>query len=1150
MATMDAAARLEDRLSSLQKQWQWDFDVLVVAIGEDPDADVQGKSIAFFKWLLGTEEEPDTAFVQSSSSTAPGSGGNSRYTNVAVGVSKGGAVAAFSSRSNVLELLPKAPESTLKLLPTSSEPGDFAQYLTSLFPEKKAKIATPTSERHSGAFASELREALESKFVLTDAAEAISKLLTVRTRDDIENSRTSGVIAQYMMKRAVMTKLVDMVDYDVAKTGKELEQEASKALKDKATWGSLIAKSPGCEFNLLSIQTDKCHNIDELRTPSVESKLPMQGCYTLTLGCTYRGYNAVISRTIVIDPRDSIKKTYLAAYKVHSYIMNNVKAGVTFKDLHAQALQQWNSVDIGIPVSICKSFGFVMGLERHDKLLEITSENSRTIEHGMTLCITLAVSGNDPTSGSFSARISDTLLVPFDKEMDAKNEVPTNNCSSRAKDIMYEIGEEGEGDTAMDEPAPSAAPPPAAPAQAKAPEAPKPAVSAAPPAADGNAKAKAKSEAKAKAKGRPKAKAKEEAPSEVGLPLKGEADIEAKSEVSTAVSASPKANAKAKGKSKAKPKPAAPPPKKAKKEMPPPPPPKKRPRHEREAPQPRERATRQRSIAAKEEMSEMTALEAKNRERQKKKVEELQARFSEQEAAEAVEEHEQFSKYQSYSAPNKVPAAGVTRVTLDKKAEALLLPIGGFLWPLHVRLIRNMSRQKDGAVQKLRINLFTPGGGKPAESFPIPVINSAYVKELSFQSDSGEHLDTICEGFKELRKNQRTGDARKGQKAAVANDESLKLLPKFPCIRDVFMRPTLGSGRRTQGSLQAHANGFRFSYGRGVENVDILYSRVGHAVFHPCEGALIVLFHLHLKEPMQVGSKTTTDIQFFTETGSLTEDLSQRRGGDAHDPDEMFEEQREREMIEKLNKLFQDFSRQVEALPGCPFQVDIPFSKLMFQGVPAKQAVDLFPTKHALVSLREWPPFVMDMRKVDIVCIERAIATLREFDIVFVMKDYNVNPVRITTVPQAKMSQIKRWLSELGITWYTSAFNLQWQKVMKEINQNLAHFASDGGWDRWLGEEREAAGSDSESQEQSGGSDYKDEDDDDDTEESLEDDGDDVDEDEAEDSSETEDDESEDEGLTWDELERKAELADKKSAARDAQNAKAAPAPAAKKRRR
>jgi len=316
--------------------------------------------------------------------------------------------------------------------------------------------------------------------------------------------------------------------------------------------------------------------------------------------------------------------------------------------------------------------------------------------------------------------------------------------------------------------------------------------------------------------------------------------------------------------------------------------------------------------------------------------------------------------------------------------------------------------------------------------------------------------------------------------------------------------------------------------GNGSAKVEIFYSQIQHVIYEPCEsGSLIVLIHLHLKEAIMVGKRKTQDVQFYTEVAALTEDLSLKRAGAAHDPDEIMEEQREREMKERLNKIFLDFSKQVEGISTFPHSIDMPFKSLSFSGVPFKQVVTLSPCKSALVALQEWPPFCMSLSDVDIVVFERAIMTLREFDIVFVKKDYDQLPIRITTIPQTNLDRIKAWLGDIQAVWYACSMNMQWQMVMKEICKDTKGFVENGGWDQWFGgaddesESNEEGGEDDESDYK--GSDASDDDDDDFA-------GDDGESDFSaepdEDSSEADDDDEE--GMSWDELEREAERSDRK----------------------
>lgn len=48
------------------------------------------------------------------------------------------------------------------------------------------------------------------------------------------------------------------------------------------------------------------------------------------------------------------------------------------------------------------------------------------------------------------------------------------------------------------------------------------------------------------------------------------------------------------------------------------------------------------------------------------------------------------------------------------------------------------------------------------------------------------------------------------------------------------------------GSLEAHANGFRYTSVRG-DKVDILYNNIKNAFFQPCDSEMIILLHFHLK---------------------------------------------------------------------------------------------------------------------------------------------------------------------------------------------------------------------------------------------------------------------------------------------------------------
>lgn len=414
-----------------------------------------------------------------------------------------------------------------------------------------------------------------------------------------------------------------------------------------------------------------------------------------------------------------------------------------------------------------------------------------------------------------------------------------------------------------------------------------------------------------------------------------------------------------------------------------------------------------------------------------------------------------------------------------------------------------------------------------------------FVKEMSFRSEKRENLDLVLKNFKEAQKNikqkELDGEAGASKRGGPGGLEKLQTVRQgFPCLKDLNMRPTMATGsRRTVGTLEAHTNGFAFTLRAVNERVEVLYSQIRHIIFEPAAtNSLVILIHLHLHEPMQVGKRRTQDIQFFTEVGTQTEDLSMKKSGSAYDPDEIMEEQREREMRERLNKFFKDFASKVQQLPTFPLKFDVPFPDFAFSGVPHKGVVQLAFGKTCLMSLQEWPPVVIDMSDVDIVVFERAIEALREFDITLVRKNFDEAPTRITTIPKMYLDKIKKYFDVSQTVWFISTMNFNWSGLMRDINADRRQFVANGGWNQFFAD--------------AGGSGLQDGEEDDE-ENSNEDDwngsasGDDDDDDEDDEASDFSDGAEEDEpassepaasdgeeGMDWDELEQQAERDDKK----------------------
>lgn len=183
----------------------------------------------------------------------------------------------------------------------------------------------------------------------------------------------------------------------------------------------------------------------------------------------------------------------------------------------------------------------------------------------------------------------------------------------------------------------------------------------------------------------------------------------------------------------------------------------------------------------------------------------------------------------------------------------------------------------------------------------------------------------------------------------------------------------------------------------------------------------------------------------------------QKRG--YYDRDGIQEEQNERIRRNRFNEKFREFARNVEdtvaALdPEHKFEFDIPYREIMFPGVPNKTNVNIIPTVHALVALDDNPPFVMFLDEVEIAYFERVQFSLKNFDLVFVFKDFDRPVVKIRSIPREHLDSIQQYLTESDIVYYVGKVNLLWPSILKTVKEDAAYFFTEqGGWASVLGGE-------------------------------------------------------------------------------------------------
>ncbi|KAL2159701.1 hypothetical protein VTH06DRAFT_2270 [Thermothelomyces fergusii] len=495
-------------------------------------------------------------------------------------------------------------------------------------------------------------------------------------------------------------------------------------------------------------------------------------------------------------------------------------------------------------------------------------------------------------------------------------------------------------------------------------------------------------------------------------------------------------------------------------------------------------------------------------------------------------EVKKFKRFESYKRDNQFPPkVRDMGIVIDQKNATIVLPIMGRPVPFHINTIKNASKSDEGDWSFLRINFLSPGQGVGRkDEQPFEDASAHFVRSLTFRSTDSDRYEEIANQISNLKREAvKKEQEKKDMEDVVEQDKLIEIRNRRPAVLDnVFIRPAM-EGKRVPGKVEIHQNGIRYQSPLSTtQRVDVLFSNVRHLFFQPCQNELIVIIHLHLKDPILFGKKKTKDVQFYREATDIQFDETgnRKRKYRYGDEDEFEAEQEERRRRAELDRLFKSFAEKIaEAGRNEGIEVDMPLRDLGFNGVPNRSNVYIQPTTECLIQITEPPFLVVTLEDIEIAHLERVQFGLKNFDLVFVFKDFSRPPVHINTIPVESLEDVKEFLDSSDIAYSEGPLNLNWSVIMKTVTANPHQFFLDGGWGFLQNESDDEDGS-SEEEEESAfevseselaeASESSEEDSDYDSNAS----------DDASDDAEVSE---EEEGEDWDELERKAKKRDRES---------------------
>ncbi|KAG5354700.1 FACT complex subunit SPT16 [Yarrowia sp. B02] len=497
-------------------------------------------------------------------------------------------------------------------------------------------------------------------------------------------------------------------------------------------------------------------------------------------------------------------------------------------------------------------------------------------------------------------------------------------------------------------------------------------------------------------------------------------------------------------------------------------------------------------------------------------------RFKNTEGALNGEEKVVIKKFESYKRDTQLPQNLLRdlRVHVDTRSQSIILPINGRPVPFHINTYKSGSKTDEGDYVYIRLNLSSPGqiaGSKKDAPQVFEDPDAQFLRSITFRSRHVEHMNDVFKQIQDLKKASTKKEAEKKEmEDVVAQDSLVEVRARRPLKLDaVFVRPA-PDGKRVAGTLEIHQNGLRYvSPIRSDHKIDVLFDNIKHLFFQPTEGELIVCIHAHLKNPILIGKKKTWDVQFYREASDMAFDETgnRKRKYRYGDEDELEAEQEERRRRLQLDKEFKAFSEKISEASDRKVDVDTPFRELGFHGVPFRSNVLLQPSADCLVQLIDTPFSVITLGEIELAHLERVQFGLKNFDLVFVYKDFNKPVTHINSIPVDQLDAVKDWLNEVEIPYSEGPVNLNWGSIMKTVVADPQEFFTSGGWS-FLDLE-----SDDEEQEEEESefevSDDEPEDEDEDSEEFA-----------SEDDSEGDFDSEEESGEDWDELEKQAAAED------------------------
>ena len=345
--------------------------------------------------------------------------------------------------------VPKADfgEAFAKVLETASEAG------ASVLGVSKA------SEKPFGDFVEGWASALtESSTESVEVHAGIEAALARKQEAELKHLKTAAIFGCAVMKKHLIPKLEDILDKETATKHSSIASGVDKIFEDpsRLKW----KKFPSENVDLCYPPIIQSGGDYDLKANAQTNEEPLHpGVILCRIGARYKSYCSNLGRTFLVNPTEAQQSSYKVLEQLHAHVLKMFKPGTRLGDVSAAAKSFLEQEAPELLPKLTKNCGHGIGLQFRESSMRLVAKNDKVMAEGMTFSVSVGLDGLEDKSldkkvRTYSLLICDTVVVTDDGY-----ELYTSAVSSKAEQIIYELGnddaaEDGEdaGDAAENRP--------------------------------------------------------------------------------------------------------------------------------------------------------------------------------------------------------------------------------------------------------------------------------------------------------------------------------------------------------------------------------------------------------------------------------------------------------------------------------------------------------------------------------------------------------------------------------------------------------------------------------------------------------------------------------------------------------------------------